>query len=155
MNDLIDYVREHTYRGECQCGSCCDKGDRPEPTGHTADMVFFPVGICLEPDTETFCRLTREYRGEYQDLNPLDGKTHGYLSVGAWIGDQGDALRYMALGVLLGVFSLKTPMTVLRMAKDDPQTMELAGNGFVAVQAVPQAANAARVGEPKGAGHAG
>ena len=43
MESLIDYVLKHTERGECNCGQCLDRGDKPDPVGHTVDLGFFKV----------------------------------------------------------------------------------------------------------------
>lgn len=103
------YVMDHTERGECRCGQCIDRGDAPDPTGHSVDLIFFPVSARNEPDADTFRRLTREHKGEFTDVDPFDGQGHGYIALGAWIGDQGLAMQYMGLGALLGVFELIVP----------------------------------------------
>lgn len=104
-----NYVMDHTARGECRCGRCIDRGDAPDPTGHSVDLIFFPVSARNEPDAETFRRLTREHKGEFVDMDPFDGQGHGYIELGAWIGDQGLAMQYMGLGALLDVFELIAP----------------------------------------------
>lgn len=135
---LADYVTGHTVRGECQCGRCADRGTAPEPVGHTVDMVFFKVAPTHAPDAATFRQLTAAHRGEWADENPLDGAEHNYLALGAWIGDQGLALQYMALGTALGVFTLLTPVTMLPAAMlTETLVRQMAGAGYVAVQAVP------------------
>ena len=135
MNDLVEYVRSHTDRGECNCGSCFDRGTNPDPTGHVADVVFFKVAAVGTPDAETFRRLTAEQPGEFGAVDPFDGREHNYLELGAWIGDQGLAMQYMALGALLGQFQLMTPYTILGLQPGDTLAMQLAGAGYLAVQA--------------------
>jgi hypothetical protein len=88
-----------------------------------------------ELDAQEFKRLTEAHRGELADCNPFDGKEHGYIELGAWIGDQGAALLYMALGSLLGVFELLTPRTMLPDI-DSETAMDLAGKGLVTVKRV-------------------
>lgn len=129
-------MAEHTIRGECTCGKCIGVGTKPDPTGHTADLVFFKVAANGKPSAEEFKRLTTEAHGEFGNCDPLDGKEHNYLELGGWIGDQGLAMQYMALGSLLGVFSLLTPITMLKLPADDPLVKEMAGMGLIAVQAV-------------------
>jgi hypothetical protein len=80
-----------------------------------------------------FC-LTREHRGEFGPCDPLDGREHSYLELGGWIGDQGRALQYMALGSLLGVFDLLTPRSVIGPTIDEQLAMKLAGAGYVTVK---------------------
>ena len=133
---IQDYVLAHTQRGECRCGRCIDKGTAPDPTGHTADMVFFKVSARDEPTADEFRRLTAEHPGDYGPVNPLDGHVHSYLELGGWIGDQGMALQYMALGSLLGVFKLLTPMTMLPGPMlTETLALRMAETGYVAVQA--------------------
>lgn len=137
MSDLADYVVMHTVRGECQCGLCIDRGDKPEPTGHTVDMIFFKVASAGESTSREFKRLTALHRGEFNDVDPFDRNTHSYIELGGWIGDQGLAMQYMALGVLLGVFELHTPDTLLHCKiSDDTVRTQMAAYGALGVTAV-------------------
>jgi hypothetical protein len=103
-------------------------------------MMFFKVGWAPETQegrgltVEMFKKATIDYHNRYGQLvvNPFDGKEHNYLEIGAWIGDQGLGMQFMALGVLLGVFDLLTPITVLGVTGE--VAMMLAGSGFVAIQ---------------------
>lgn len=129
------YVTEHVERGECKCGKCIDVGSKPDPAAaHTADLIFFKAAIKGQPSREEFEQLTRQHAGEFGPCNPLDGEEHGYIELGGWIGDQGIALEYMALGYLLGVFDLLTPRTVLGEQVDEKLAMEMAGAGYVTVK---------------------
>lgn len=140
---LTEYVAAHVLRGECQCGKCADRIANPEehqPTGHTADMMFFKVALKpdkagKDADIETFKRLTREQRGEWGDVIVLDGQEHNYMELGGWIGDQGLAMMYMGMGALLGVFTLLTPRTLLGSVINDETAMMMAGQGMIAVMA--------------------
>jgi hypothetical protein len=134
MQDLINYVYAKTDRGECKCGRCVDMGNKPDPT-HAADIFFFKVAAQGDPNLEEFSRLTKEFKGVFGDCNPFDGKEHGYIELGAWIGDQQLALRYMGLGVLLGAFELMTPVTMLNLERTDPLAAQMAGIGMVVIQA--------------------
>jgi hypothetical protein len=111
-----------------------DRGDRPDPSGHSADLMFFPVVARNAPDAETFRQLTKSHSGVFGPCDPFDGKEHGYMELGGWIGDQGLALQYMGLGALLGVFKLLTPKTVMPFLPPDLQ-MQMAGQGMVTIQA--------------------
>ena len=133
MNELAKYVYDHTERGECKCGKCLDAGRAPDPTGHTIDMVFFKVAAINKPDIDEFKRLTAEEKyGEFAVVDPFDGKEHNYMELGAWIGDQGLALLYMALGVSLGAFNLYRP-ALLVLGGD--LAMKMAGMGLLSIQA--------------------
>lgn len=137
---LPEYVLQHTQRGECRCGKCIDahEGPEPKPTDHTVDMLFFRVSVSPDSDTNAFdfAILTANHHGEFADLNPFDGKEHCYLELGAWIGDQGIAMQYMALGVRLGVFRLLSPVTMLGLQPDDPITRTMIGAGYLSIERV-------------------
>ena len=132
---LTDYVIDHTERGECRCGKCFDRGDNPDPTGHSVDLVFFPIAAKNSPSALTFRELVGEHKGCYGDVDPLDGEEHTYLELGGWIGDQGLAMQFMGLGTLLGVFDLMTPKNMLPGISDE-QALEIAGMGLLSVKAV-------------------
>lgn len=130
---LADYILEHTLRGECRCGKCADRGSAPDPPGHTADLIFFPVALKGNPTAKHFRDLTLNAR--YQDVKVFDGQDHSYIQLGGWLGDQGLALRYMGLGTLLNVFELLTPLTVFpgEPKLDRGLVLQMAGNGYVSV----------------------
>lgn len=137
MSALGDFVRAHTERGECQCGLCIDKGDRPDPEGHTVDMVFFKVAVAGEPNHRDFLRLTRDHEHAFLEppVDPFDGREHNYVELGAWIGDQGLAMQYMALGAHLGLFALLSPRTILPPGTLPPdEERSLAALGFLSVK---------------------
>lgn len=133
MKNLVDYVIHNTERGECHCGKCVDVGSAPDPQGHTVDMVFFKVAKKNGATPEDFRKATAEHRGEFAEVDPFDGKEHSYLELGGWIGDQGLAMQYMALGVSLGVFKLLSP-AMLGMTGNE--ALQLAGMGLLSIQKV-------------------
>lgn len=133
MINLTLYVANHTDRGECKCGKCFDTGSKPDPQGHTVDMVFFLVSKLGAPTLEEFKKQTSAWKGVYVDYDPFDGQEHNYIDLGAWIGDQALALQYMALGTLLGGFELLTPKTVLGL--EGRPAMQMAMMGMVSIQA--------------------
>jgi hypothetical protein len=138
--DIRSYVSIHTVRGECICGLCADRGDRPDPVGHTINNGFFKVALVPDPKTGQppsageFKSLTEKWKGDFAECDPLDGNEHSYLELGAWIGDQGLALQFMSLGTLLGVFKLLTP-ALLGLKEDDPLFQRMAGQGFITAKA--------------------
>jgi hypothetical protein len=131
-NELFDYVLRHTVRGDCQCGHCCDVIGVADPKGHTIDMVFFKVAPVNGPTLEEFTLLTAKHDGHWGDVDPFDGKEHSYLELGGWIGDQGIAMQYMALGASLGAFDLLTPR---KMGFDVIMSLQMAGMGLLTVKA--------------------
>jgi hypothetical protein len=133
---LIEFVRKYTSRGECQCGRCGDKGNKPDPIGHTFDLTLFKVAVQGKPSKDEFLRLIRENQiGGWAAINPLDGEEHNYIKIGAWIGSQEIALLFMALGASLGVFDLLSPETLL--GPDGPADLkrQMAQMGLIAIQA--------------------
>ncbi len=131
---LIDFITKHSVRGECKCGQCIDRGDKPDPVGHTADLIFFKVAAKDDPDPNRLKTLVASFTSDFSDLNPFDGVEHGYMEIGAWLGSQDLALRFMGLSSILGVANLLTPKTVLKL--DGDLAMKMAKQGLVVIQAV-------------------
>ena len=137
MTKLAEYVMQHAECGACLCGRCVDAPldtQSKQPIGHTADLIFFKVCASDGATPEALLALVKEHKGEYGEVNVLDGKEHNYLELGGWIGDQGLALMLMGLGTVLGVWNLLTPRTLLGKFMTDDLAMQMAGSGMVAVQ---------------------
>ncbi len=135
---LYEYVTEFTERGACQCGRCLDAPPNPagkQPMGHTADLIFFKVKAKDGADRETLLELVKAHPGDYGPVNLLDGKEHSYLEIGGFVGDQGVALMLMGLGAILGLWRLMTPRSILGAACTDELAQQMAGMGYVAIQA--------------------
>lgn len=133
--NIQEYISTRTERGACKCGKCIDATPgNPQPEGHAVDMVFFKVAPRGDTNPEEFKRITRETKGEFSEFDPLDGRAYSYTDIGAWIGDQSAAMRYMALGSMLGVFTLITPMT-MGAPTDSEEAKQMAGNGFLLIEA--------------------
>ena len=132
MSALAKYVLTHTVRGECKCGHCADKGNTPDPT-HGVDMIFFQVSLANVGDdlAEVQDQLTTLAQEHERSFDPFDGKEHSYLELGAWIGDQGIALQFMALATMVGKAKLLTPRT---MGMPEDMVMSMAGAGLVGIQ---------------------
>jgi hypothetical protein len=92
-------------RGECQCGRCIDKGDAPDPEGHTVSTGFFQVAAMNDPSKEEFEQLVRAHPGDFTKLD-MFAAPHHFIEVGAFMGDQGLGMQMMALGHLLGSWRL-------------------------------------------------
>ncbi|WP_395000829.1 hypothetical protein [Acinetobacter sp.] len=143
MRKLIDYVVDHTIRGECTCGRCADAASNLEtkqPTGHTADLYFFKVAKKKgpdgdEPDAEKLRVLIKENKhGSYGDVDPFDGGEHNYIELGGWIGDQGLAMLLMGLGALLGLWQVMQPN--LMPGIPDELKKQMAGAGMISIMPV-------------------
>lgn len=127
MSALVDYVELHTLmvKGGEETILCLQNG---------VDMVLCFVAVVGEPDTAaTLRRLIPEHNGEFADVDPFDGEEHSYIELGAWIGDKGLALRLMALGAKVGLWTLLTPITLLGKAISRADAVRMAGNGLVAI----------------------
>lgn len=143
MSALAEYVRVHTDRGECQCGKCMDKGNKPDPVSpipdhlydHTANMVFFKVCIRNEPNADEVRKLISEHKGVFNSVDLFDKQEHNFMELGGWIGDQGLALQFMALTSLVGLTELMTPLTMLPGLLPQDLVMKMAQTGYVAVRA--------------------
>lgn len=137
MDELREYVTAHTMRGDCTCGRCIDGKEHPEqPSGHTADMVFFKVAAKDNPDAEKLRELVSgSVEGDFGNVDLFDGAEHNYMELGGWIGDQGLALTLMGLGSLLGLWKLLTPISIFKLKADNPLCQQMAGLGMVVVKA--------------------
>ena len=124
MQELIQYVVDHTERGECQCGRCLDKGpDRAAPE-HSVNVHFFWVSVKGDPKQEDLRRLLER---DYPDLGRLRGGP-SYIELGGVLGDQGVALCLIGLGKLVGLWKAVTPE---KLGFSGAQAGQLAGQGFV------------------------
>lgn len=136
MRYLDQFIFDNVERGACRCGRCVDAPDNPEaeqPKGHTVDVYFF--NVALRPGShataEEFRRLIEEHDGSHVQCNPLDGRDHSFIELGAWIGDQGAALMFIGLGELLGLWRAVTPNMVPGLSKERRDA--LAGGGWVSL----------------------
>lgn len=135
VTDVARYVLAHAQRGECRCASCCDKsGDDRQPTGHTVDVIFFLVSQSGATCDELRSLVSNAKDGEYCWADLLDGGEHGFMEIGAWIGDQGLALTLMGLGAIIGLWDLLTPRTMIP-GVDDKTAMDMAAAGLVTIMA--------------------
>lgn len=106
---------------------------RVSPKGEV-DCVFFKVDIVDGCDKEALLLLIKtigKSGNHTSDLDILDGEVHSYIEVGAWIGDQGYAMRFMALGYELGLFKFLGPESFSGKGVSLPEIKKLAGMGFL------------------------
>jgi len=139
---LNQYIHNHTARTACQCGRCVVSGGDSEAKGTTsAKLTFFDVFLKCgpgeeRPSAEVLRVLIREHRGEFCEVNPLDGAEHNFMELGGWLGDQETALRFIGLCDLLGLGKCLSPDTLLPFVDDATKKM-MAGSGMVALKANP------------------
>ena len=100
------------------------------------------VYVTVQPEKYMSLTLTRKFialtnanvEGSFENCMVLDNQEHSYIEIGAWIGSQAIAFRYMALGVKLKVFQLLTPMSVLGLSRNSEAAKTMMGIGMVSVQ---------------------
>ena len=125
-NSLIDYVRKHT---------AIILGTPPENAPPVADTMFIKIAMDVTdgtPNKEELIELIKANKGEFCELDLLNGEEHSYITIGAWIGDQQDALLLMGLGSLLGMFELLTPEKLMPFLPQDLKN-QMAGLGMVGI----------------------
>jgi hypothetical protein len=128
---LDNYINKHTGR---LC-ACCAEEEARNPTVKSADMIFFKVVAVKDPKAEELRELIKNHESPYGPIDLFDGKEHSYLEVGGFVGDQGLALRLMALGSLLGLWKLMTPRTILGATLPEDLVQKMAGVGYVTIMA--------------------
>ena len=124
MEQLIEYIHKHTERGECQCGKCIDNKPDREPSGPSVDVHFFWVSTRNDPTKNELLALLE---AEYPEMDRLRGGP-SYIEIGGVIGDQGDALRLIGLGELVGLWKAITPKS---LHMEGSQADMLAGQGLI------------------------
>ncbi len=114
---LHDLIREYTTQTE-------DGG---------VDVFFFRVKLAREltaEEIEELKNLLGSYKGDFADVDLFDNEEHSYLEVGAWIGDQGMALRLLALGELLKFWRVMQPRM---LPIPEELAKRMAGQGMVSL----------------------
>lgn len=134
--NLAQYIQHNFERGPCTCGKCIDVEEKDQPTGHTANVIFFKVRAKNSANAETLRGLITNHDGIYADVDLFDGEEHGYIELGGWLGDQGLALMLIGGGSLLGLWDLLTPRTVFGSALPEESIKDLAGRGYVTLKVV-------------------
>lgn len=96
------------------------------PDMEQIDMVFFVIGVdkaAAEKHKDELIAILKDY----PEPERLAGGP-SYIEVGAVIGDQGAAFQLFALGKVLGLWHLITPMT---MGFEGEEARMLAGRGYI------------------------
>lgn len=121
--NLPEFVRQSTTMLRAGASDACD-------------VYFFAVQ--LRPDVNidaarvTLLDLIKTHQGAFTECQPLDGHEHDYIELGAWLGDQGYALRFIGLCERLHLGTVLTP-NKLPIPDDLKQIM--AGAGCVTLTA--------------------
>lgn len=109
-------------------------------TDRAVDVHFFKVTPVISQQTATNVGrlkdlIQRNRRGEFCEVDLFDGREHSYIELGAWIGDQGLAMKLMGLGASLGFWKLLTPRGVFGGLITDAQAEQMAGQGLISIKA--------------------
>lgn len=126
---LPGYVMAHTAVGV--------ETIRPEDT---VDMVFAKVAVVGQPDPAEFRALIDAHAPVWTGrLDLFDGAEHNWIEIGGWIGDQGLAIRFMAMLVALDLLYLLSPDTMIEPAGavSESDRQDLAHSGVLAVRTTP------------------
>lgn len=105
---------------------------KPDTEG-SINLDLACVKVTGDVDAEHFrALLSQNVAGCFGDIDFSEAKERGYIEIGGWIGDQGLALRFMALGSSLGVFKLLTP-SIMLPGIDAATASGMARSGMVTV----------------------
>lgn len=118
MSTLAMYVMEYSHMGD-------------EPRPGSIDVGFFHVMV-LGAREDAFIRLTTEHQSDVL-IDPFENQMHDYITLGAWLGDQGIALRWMAMAKHFGLVDLYTPRTFMPSLTDE-ENKKMCGKGLVIVK---------------------
>jgi hypothetical protein len=123
MAELNEYIRDYADR---------------HPVGTVAgatNVVFFEVRAKEAASAEQLRALLSAHVSEFEAVDVFDGREHGYIELGGWLGSQGDALALIGLGEQLGLWKLLSPRTMLGDLITPEQEKAMAGSGLVSLQA--------------------
>jgi hypothetical protein len=98
MENIAGYVFDRTSRDQDRWHRLADDERGP----------YF-ISALYGPRKAEFLRLVRLHTEKSPGCNPLDGREHGLGEISRWIGIPALAVRFVGLGVILGVFELTFP----------------------------------------------
>lgn len=151
--DLARYVTDATevYRKgdivkEAAGVVTIDAFPQQQPDTEAVDCHFVTVGFTDKAGNVTpaefYQKIAHQQDGAFTSLSLDDfAKGPSYITIGAWIGDQTLAFRFMALGQHLGLWRVVTPAT---LGFAGPDADRLAGQGFVMTSGITDPATGLR-----------
>ena len=98
MDNIAGYVYDHA--------TCDERRWHGLEADHRGPYF---VSATYEPSADRFVELIRLHVETKRCCNPLDGQEHSFSEMKRWIGIGELALRFIGLGVILGVFELVRP----------------------------------------------
>lgn len=99
------------------------------------DTHFLKVYMVNSPNVSDFKDLISNYTGEFTTIDPFDGNEHSYIQLGAYLGSQDLALRFMALGQYLDLWEILTPERMFGSSLIQTTIDILAEQGLVTIKA--------------------
>jgi len=118
IRDVAEYVGQHT--------AICDA---MTPVEGDVDVHFFKVRAINADRQEVLDLIADNPQGEFAHIS-FERASEGpsFIEWGAWIGDQGLALRLLGLGEAVGIWTVITPE---RIGVPAELRSEMAGGGYV------------------------
>lgn len=107
----------------------------PNNPHNIVDVGFIKVGVRPDANLQVFIEFMadklRPGRGSFTNFT-IDEFSNGqsYISIGAWLGDQQDALILMAIGAHHDAWDIITPKA-LGIPNDSDEGKQMMGSGFV------------------------
>jgi hypothetical protein len=95
MQNIAGYILDHTSRDEGRWHRLPDEARGP----------YF-VSALYDPRRGEYISLVRRHRENSPGCNPLDGREHSLKEMAGWLKNSAMAVRFVGLGVLLGIFEL-------------------------------------------------
>ena len=97
------------------------------------DAGFIKVGVRNGLDVQLFVNFLKEHtqpgKGAYGDMTMDDlAKGPSYIALGGWLGDQTDALIFMAIGKHIGAWDIIGPGV---LGITGPEAQRMMGMGFL------------------------
>jgi hypothetical protein len=120
MENIAGYVLDHTTR-DANLWHHLNADERGP---------YF-VSPMNRPRRDLFLKLVRLQRQHAPGCDPLDGREHGLDRAARWIGNRALAIRFVGLGVILGVFELATSWEAVPGEDLEHVDRRLAGRGEV------------------------
>ncbi len=115
---------------------CAAEATPTDPPESVCDVFMFKIKLSdealevKEALSAYLKEMVKKHSGEFCDCDLFDGKEHGYIELGGWIGNQQTAIVLIGIGKLLGLWEVFTPNL---LDVPDGERKIMAGNGMVSI----------------------
>lgn len=125
MKALLDFVKQHTTHMAYHTADRWQQshiGAQEEPI----DVFFFKVLVKGQPDVLLFKQLidVNKEKGQFCNVDLLDGRPHSYIEIGGWVGDQTTALHLMGLGAAMHLWTISSEKNGVEIRHDKETPLE-------------------------------